>query len=493
MAEEAAAGAAAAAAGAGTSLLDEILTETRMKPSDDGYSIAKQGVQAFISELVKPAKAGATADRAAVDLMIAEIDERLSAQVNEILHAKDFQHLESHWRSLYFLMQRVKFGENIKIELLNLSKADLEADLEDAPDLTKSGFFRIVYSNEYGQFGGQPYGVIGASYDFGPSNKDTALLKQVSAIAAMSHAPFITNANPKFFGEDSFLPLPKLKDLKALLEGPQCTKWQGFRDNPDSCYVGMCMPRFLLRAPYDPEDNPIKAFKFKEDVVEKHNNYLWGYASTALIERISDSFANYRWCPNIIGPQAGGTVSDLPLHRFESMGEMQTKVPTEIMLTERREFELAEEGFIALTFRKDSDNACFFSANSPQRPKFFGNSDEAKAAETNFRLGTQLPYMFVITRLAHYLKVMQREQLGSFKERSELERELNIWITNYIADMDNPSQRVRATRPLRKARISVEDVPGQPGWFQCKLEVQPHMKYMGASFTLSLVGRLDKK
>ncbi len=474
------------------SLLEDILSEARLKPSEDAYGVAKQGVQAFIAELLKPAKQGVQADRGAVDAMIAEIDQRLTAQVNEILHHPDFQKMESAWRSLEFLMQRVKYDENIKVEMLNLSRADLESDLEDATDLTKSGFFRLVYSNEYGQFGGEPYGLLGGNYDFGPAARDVKLLSQITAISTMAHAPFITNAAPKFFGSETFETLPKMKDLKALLEGPQYAKWHSFRENPDSAYVGLCMPRFLLRQPYSEDVNPIRAFNFNEDVTNKHENYLWGFASTALISRIAASFAEYRWCPNIIGPQSGGTVADLPLHQFEAMGEIQTKVPTEIMLTERREFELSEQGFIPLTFRKDSDNACFFSANSPQKPKYFGNSDEAKAAETNFKLGTQLPYLFVVTRLAHYLKVMQREQLGSFKEKGDLSRELNTWISAYVSDMENPAPAVRARRPLRKAAVTVDTVPGQPGWFQCKLEVQPHMKYMGANFTLSLVGRLDK-
>ena len=490
MAEEQAQ-AAASAPDNKSSLLEEILIETKLKPNDEAYGIAKDGVKAFIGELLKPNKPGAV-DRAAVDAMIAEIDQRVSAQVNEILHQPQFQKLESAWRELKFLTERTNFDENIKVELLNLSREDLEADLEDAAELTKSGFFRLVYSNEYGQFGGEPYGVIGGCYEFGPAQRDMALLSKVAAISAMAHAPFITNSSPEFFGSETHEPLPKLKDLKAMLEGPQYAKWHAFRNNLDSAYVGLCMPRFLLRVPYDEASNPIKAFNFSEDVINKHSNYLWGHASTAFLTRVTDSFAQYRWAPNVIGPQSGGTVPDLPLHQYQAMGEIQTKIPTEIMLTERREYELSEEGFIPLTFRKDSDNACFFSANSPQKPKYFGNSDEAKDAETNFKLGTQLPYMFVITRLAHYIKVMQREQLGSFKDRGDLQRELNAWISGYTSDMENPAAAVRARRPLRKAQVTVEAVPGQPGWFQCKLIVQPHIKYMGASFTLSLVGRLDK-
>lgn len=490
--EGAVAEAAGQKAAAGVSLLDEILHETKLKPQDEAYSIAKQGVQAFIAEMLKPTRSDAKVDRTTVDAMIAEIDARMSAQINEILHHPEFQKLESAWRSLKFLVERIDFRENIKLDLINVSKEDLANDLEDAPDLTKSGFFRLAYSNEYGQFGGQPYGVICTNFDFGPGAQDMRLLTQASAVAAVAHAPLITNASPQFFGGEDFGNLPKLKELKALLEGPQYAKWHAFRESPDACYVGMCMPRFLLRLPWGGDDNPIRAFNFKEDVVGHHDRYLWGHASNALVTRIADSYAQWRWCPNIIGPQSGGTVKDLPLHHFESMGEIQTKVPTEILLTERREYELSEEGFIALTFRKDSDNACFFSANSPQKPKFFGNSDEAKQAETNYRLGTQLPYMFVITRLAHYIKVMQREQIGSWKERQDLERELNGWMGGLISDMDNPAPQVRSRRPLRKARIAVEDVPGQPGWFTCRIEVQPHIKYMGASFTLSLVGRLDK-
>ena len=209
--------------------------------------------------------------------------------------------------------------------------------------------------------------------------------------------------------------------------------------------------------------------------------------------RVADSFAKYRWCPNIIGPQAGGSVEALPLHQYESMGEVQTKVPTEIMLTERREYELSEEGIIGLTFRKDSDNACFFSANSVQKPKTFGQSAEGKAAETNYRLGTQLPYMFIMTRLSHYLKVLQREQIGSWKERSTLETELNTWLGQYVSEMDDPPAGVRSRRPLRAAKIKVEEVEGQPGWYKCSIQVRPHFKYMGASFELSLVGKLDKE
>ncbi len=257
--------------------------------------------------------------------------------------------------------------------------------------------------------------------------------------------------------------------------------------------MGLVLPRFLLRLPFGTNTVPVKSFNYEEDVIGKHDAYCWGNAVFAFATRIADSFAKYRWCPNIIGPQAGGSVENLPLHQYEAMGEVQTKVPTEIMLTERREYELSEEGFIGLTFRKDSDNACFFSANSVQKPKYFGQSEEGRAAEMNYRLGTQLPYMFIMCRIAHYLKVLQREQIGTWKERADLEKELNDWIGQYVADQDLVSAAVRGRRPLRKARIIVTEVEGNAGWYKVDMQVRPHFKYMGAFFTLSLVGKLDKE
>jgi type VI secretion system protein ImpC len=474
------------------SLVDQILSESKLKPADEGYDVAKKGVQAFITEMLSPGRAEERVDKSLVDQMIAEIDARMSAQVNEILHHPGVQKIESAWRGLKFQIERTDFRENIRIELLNVTKDELATDFEDSPDITKSGLYRIIYSNEYGVFGGKPYGMICANYEFNAGQADIDLLRKCASIASMAHTPFIANASPTMFGEKEFLKLPALKDLDSLFEGPAYARWRGFRESEDARYVGLCMPRFLLRVPYGEGGAPVKSFNFKE-VTDSHDKYLWGYASTALATKVADSFAAYRWCPNIIGPQSGGAVENLPLHQYQAMGEVQTKIPTEILITDRREFELSEQGFIPLAYRKGEDNAAFFSANSAQKPKTFANTPEGKQAEANFRLGTQLPYMFIMTRLAHYLKVLQREQIGSWKERADLERELNNWIGQYVADMDAPDAGVRARRPLRAARIKVEDVEGQPGWYRCSVNVRPHFKYMGASFTLSLVGKLDKE
>lgn len=474
------------------SLLDQVMQETRMRPSDEGYDIARKGVEAFIAELLKPARKVERVDKGLVDQMIAELDKSLSNQLDAILHHPTFQQLESAWRGVKLTVDRTNFRENTKLALLNVSKEDLLADFEDAPEIPKSGLYRTIYTAEYGTFGGEPFAAMLANYEFGPGPQDVKLLQYVASVGAMAHAPFIGAASPKFFGLDDFRTLPNLKDLKSIFEGPQYIKWQSFRESEDARYVGLTMPRFLLRLPYDPENNPVKAFEYKESVGGSHKHYLWGNMTFAFATRVTDSFAKYRWCPNIIGPQSGGAVEDLPVHLYEAMGEIEAKIPTEVLISDRREFELAEEGFIALTMRKGSDNAAFFSANSAQKPKFFGISKEGKEAELNYKLGTQLPYMFIINRLAHYIKVLQREQIGSWKESTDLDRELNNWIRQYVADQENPSPAVRSRRPLRQAQIKVEDVEGDPGWYRVEIKVRPHFKYMGANFTLSLVGKLDQ-
>jgi type VI secretion system protein ImpC len=473
-------------------LLDAIMEETQIAKGGEGYAETRKGVEALIQELVDK-RPGERPNKVIVDDMIAALDKKVSAQVDEILHHPEFQRLESAWRGLKFVVDRTNFRENIKIEILQASKEELLDDFEDTAEATKSGLYKHVYTSEYGQFGGQPVGTIIGNYDFGPSSQDIKLLQSIASVSAMAHAPFISAAGPDFFGQKDFLSLPNLKDIKALLEGAKYAKWHSFRDSPDSRYVGLTLPRFLLRLPYTSEDNPIKSFVYEENVRESHDQYLWGNAAFAFAANLTDSFAQYRWCANIIGPQGGGAVEDLPVHTYESMGRIESKIPTEVLISDRREFELAEEGFIALAMRKGSDNATFFSANSAQKPKYFGGTTEGKTAETNYKLGTQLPYMFIITRLAHYIKVIQRENIGTWKERTDLQRELNEWIRQYVSDQENPPADVRSRRPLRQAQVEVSDVEGEPGWYRVNLKVRPHFKYMGADFTLSLVGKLDKE
>jgi type VI secretion system ImpC/EvpB family protein len=442
-------------------------------------------------------------DKAGVDQSIVLLDKTIAAQVDAILHHRKFQALESIWRSLRYLIANVNFRENCEIHLLNCPKQDLIDDFEDAPEIAKSGLYRLVYATEYGTFGGQPYGLIVCDYEFDPGPVDMALLANCAAVASMAHVPFIANAAPRFFGEESFEGLATYQDVRAIFQTPQYTRWHSFRDSEDARYVALCLPRFLLRAPY--ERHHVYSFTYEERTARK-DDYLWGHAAFAFATRVAESFARYRWSPNIVGPTAGGAVDGLPMLPFRSMRRVydldpdpkqrrgiEERMPTELQLTERHEFELSEEGFIGLVFLKGADQACFFSANSCQRPKTYPNTEEGRAQSLGARLGAQLPYVFIVCRIAHYLKVLQREEIGRHLERSDLERELNDWLRQYVSDMDNPAPAIRGKRPLRQAMVKVEEVPGQAGWYRAHLLLRPHLKYMGASFTLSLVGKLERE
>ena len=479
-----------------SSLLSTLLAETRLVPADgEAYQLVRAGTRTLLDDLLHSAEAAPRVDKERIHSLIADLDRRLSDQVNAILHNPEVQHLESAWRGLKHLVDRVDFRENIRLEIVHTTKDDLRADAEDSNETAQSGLYKHLYSRAFGVLGGKPYGVVCATFDADGGAADLAVLQHCAAVSAMAHVPFLANASPRLLGLRDFTELPKIKDLEAAFEGPQYTRWNSFRDHEDSRYVGLCAPRFLLRLPYGKRDSEtsIKAFEFQEDVIDRHDRYLWGPASIALTARIAESFARYRWCPNIIGPQGGGSVHGLPLHQYEQGGELKTRLPCETAITDRQELQLANLGLCGLVFRQDSDNAAFFSANSTQRPKTFARTAEGAAAQQSAQLGARLPYMFVITRLAHYLKVLQREQIGTWKGRADLERELNRWIRQYVADMPDPSADTRSRKPLRRAKIIVEDVEDQVGWYRCNLQIEPFIQFEGVSFTLSLVGKLDKQ
>jgi type VI secretion system protein ImpC len=359
-------------------LIDEMLGLAEIEPTQEGYAVTKRGLVALFLELLKPSSREERANKAKVDQMIADIDNNVGKQLDEILQHRDFQRLESAWQGLKLLVDRTDFRENNRISVLNVSKEDLLDDFEDSPEIVKSGLYKHVYTVEYGQFGGDPYGAVLANYYFDPGPKDIKLLQYAASVGAMAHAPFLAAAGPQFFGLKDFHGLPDLKDLKDIFEGPQYIKWQSLRESEDARYLGLTMPRFLLRLPYSTEANPVKGFNYDEDVSDSHENYLWGNSVFAFGTRLTNSFAKYRWCTNIAGPQAGGAVEDLLLHQYEAMGQIETKIPTEVLISLRRDFELSEEGFIPLCMRKGADNAAFFSANSVQKPKFFGISKEGR-------------------------------------------------------------------------------------------------------------------
>lgn len=489
--ENASAGAAPAVktTQASGSLLSQIMKETRIKESDEGFDIAKKGVQEFLKEMLKD-DTKPRVEKKRVDAMLEELDKRLGEQMDEIVHHSEFQKMESTWKSLKILVDRTNFRENIKMQLIDVSKDELLEDFEDAGEEVKSGLYQHIYTNEYGQFGGEPVGLVVGNYTFGPKAQDVKLLRHVASVAAMSHSPFLAAAGSSFFNVEKMTELPNLKDLESIFDGPQYAKWKSFRESDDSRNVGLVLPRFLVRNVYG-EDAPVKTFNYEEKTEGKGENYLWGNAAFNLACKVTESFEKYRWCPNIVGPQSGGGVEDLSLHVYDEDGKTISVGPTEVRFSDRREYELSEEGFVPLTMRKGADNATFFSVNSVQKAKTFGNEPEDKQAELNFRLGTQIPYLFIVNRLAHYIKVLQREKLGSWKSRADLEGELNKWLRQYVSDQENPSPEIRGKRPLRSARINVTEVAGEAGWYKVDIAVTPHFKFMGANFTLSLTGRLD--
>jgi len=478
-----------AEASSAPTLIASIMAVSGVAEATTEHAEVERGLRYYLDYVLAH---GQPVDVVGVDLLVAEITQRMAVQVDDILHHPTFQGLEAAWRSLKFVVDRVDFRENIRIAFINASKDDLLEDFEDSVEVPKSGLYKTVYSDEFGQFGGRPWGIVIANYEFTPLPQDMALLDACASVASMAHAPFVAAASPQFFGLEDWRNLPQLDEIGAHFEGPQFTKWRAFRDSEDARYVALCMPRFLLRVPYGPNANRVGGFEYEEEVQGHHHRYLWGNAAFAFATRVAEAFARYRWCVNIVGPSTGGTVENLPLHEFEALGRLQTKIPTEIIITERREFEISNQGFMPFTYRPDTLDACFLSANSAQRPKTYGISTEGRQAELNFRLGTQLPYLFMSCRLAHYIKVIQRENIGTWKERQDLERELNAWINQYVASQAVVSASVRARRPLRDASVSVTEVQGNAGFYKVDLKIQPHFRYMGAIFHLGLVGRLDQ-
>lgn len=481
-----------AAFGEGVPQLEDLIQETAGSPKDEGYELVSTGIREFVRRLI--GKPGVKVNAALLTEFVADLDKQLSRQVDEILHHPDVQKLESAWRGLFFLVDRTNFKENIKIEMVNCSKDDLLTDFEDEPEITRTGLFKHVYDSGYGVFGGEPVGAIVGNYEFDASApQDVKLLGYCASIAAMAHAPFLSAAGAKTFGVNSYDELTTIKDVKSIFEGPRYARWRSFRDSEDARYVGLTAPRYLLRLPYGSETVPVKEFAYEENVSGSHGDYLWGNTAFAFASKLTDAFAKNRWCANIIGPQGGGAVEELPVHVFKAAGADTMKIPTEVQISDALDLSLSDLGFVSLSWRKGSDNAAFFAANSVQKPAYFGQSAKGKEAEANFKVATRLPYIFVISRLAHYIKCIQREKIGSNMDVQKLTRLLNDWVGQYVSDMDNPSDEAIGRRPLKKAEVTVEEVPGEVGWYKVALKVMPHMKYEGADFTLSLVGKLDKK
>jgi len=426
----------------------------------------------------------------AINSRIAEIDRLLSTQLNEILHHEDFQKLEGSWRGLHHLVKNTLTGPQLKLRVMSVTKKELLKDFERALEFDQSATFKKIYEEEYGTFGGAPYGALIGDFEFGNHPQDLSLLENLSQVAAAAHAPFLSAAAPGLFGWDTFSEMTEVRDIAKIFDRTEYAKWRSFRDSEDSRYVGLTMPHTLMREPYGAATRPIETFNFEEDVDGKdHKKYLWGNAAYSLGVRLTEAFSMHGWCVAIRGVEGGGLVDGLPTHTFQTdEGEVAMKCPTEVAITDRREKEFADNGFIPLVHCKGTDYAAFFATQSANKPKKY-DTDQANA---NARLSTQLQYIFAVSRFAHYLKAMMRDKVGSFMSREEAQNFLNRWIKNYVLDNDVATQKAKAQRPLREARIDVAEVPGKPGVYKAVAFMRPHFQLDELSVSLRLVAELPK-
>jgi type VI secretion system protein ImpC len=469
-------------------LLDSIINDSHMVREESQRTWAKEIITEFAKEVMEGQIKVSKNTEAMINARIAELDRMISAQLNEIMHDEAFQKLEGSWRGLNYLVQQTETGERMKIKVMNVTKKELLKDMEKASEFDQSVIFKKVYEEEFGMFGGHSYGVILGDYEFGFAPQDMALLEKISGVAAAAHAPFISAVSPKMFNWESFTELGGPREIAKIFTSAEYTKWKSFRQSEDSRYVGLTLPRILMRLPYGSSTIPVEDFNFEEDVDgTDHKKYLWGNAAFALATRMTDAFAKYGWCAAIRGVEGGGLVSGLPSHTFKTdEGEIALKCPTEIAITDRREKEFADMGFIPLVHCKGTDYAAFFSAQSTNKPKLY-DSDLANA---NARLSSQLQYIMAVSRFAHYLKAMMRDKIGSFMSRPQAERFLNNWISKYVVLDDHAGAEIKARHPLREARIEVSDIPGKPGAYKAVAFLRPHYQLDELTVSLRLVAEL---
>ncbi len=468
------------------------LLQKEFKPKTDE---AKEAVQVAVRTLAEQALANSVTisndSYKAIEAIIAEIDRKLSEQVNAIIHHADFQQIESAWRGLHYLVNNTEVDEMLKIRVLPISKKELHRTLRRHKGIgwDQSPIFKKIYEQEYDQLGGTPYGCIVGDFSFDHSPPDVELLAEMSKISAASHCPFIAGAAPSVMQMESWQELANPRDLTKIFENTEYTAWRSLRASEDSRYIGLAMPRFLARLPYGVRTNPVDEFNFEEETDgSDHNRYCWANSAYAMAVNINRSFKYYGWCTSIRGVESGGAVDDLPTHTFPSDdGGVDMKCPTEIAISDRREAELAKNGFMPLIHRKNTDVAAFIGAQSLQKPHEYYDPD----ATANANLAARLPYLFACCRFAHYLKCIVRDKIGSFRERDDMQRWLNDWIMNYVdGDPSNSSQETKARKPLAAAEVQVEEVEGNPGYYTSKFFLRPHYQLEGLTVSLRLVSKL---
>ena len=468
------------------------LLQKEFKPTSDRR---REAIESAVKTLAEQALVNTTliSDDAlkSIESMIAAIDRKLTEQLNQIMHHKDFQQLEGAWRGLHYLVNNTETDEMLKLRVMNVSKKDLAKGLKKFKGISwdQSPLFKKLYEEEYGQFGGEPYGCLVGDYHFDHNPPDVELLSQLAQISAASHAPFIAGAAPSIMGMSSWQELSNPRDLTKIFQTPEYAAWRSLRESEDSRYLGLAMPRFLARMPYGAKINPVDEFDFGEDTEgADHSKYVWANSAYAMATNITRSFKLYGWCSRIRGVESGGAVEELPVHTFPTDdGGVDMKCPTEIAISDRREAELAKNGFMPLLHRKNSDFAAFIGAQSLQKPFEYEDPD----ATANANLSARLPYLFAACRFAHYLKCIVRDKIGSFKEREDMQRWLSSWIIQYVdGDPTHSSEITKAMKPLAAAEVVVEEVEGNPGYYTSRFYLRPHYQLEGLTVSLRLVSKL---
>ncbi len=476
-----------------TSLLDAAISATRQTERSRAAELLKtlteealKGTVTWDKDVTRTIKQG-----------IQAIDEVLTGQLNAVMHHPDFQKLEGTWRGLHYLVMNSETSTSLKIKVLNVSKRDLFKDVDKAVEFDQSQIFKKLYENEFGTPGGEPYGALVGDYEFTNHPEDISLLEKMSNVAAAAFCPFLSAADPSLFGFDSFSELSKPRDLAKIFDSVEYTKWKSYRESDDSRFVTLAMPRVLSRLPYGSNTKPIEEFDYEEVELDAsgkskpvpHEGYCWMNAAYVLGTRLTDAFAKYGFCTAIRGAEGGGKVEGLPAHIFTSDdGDSDLKCPTEIGITDRREKELSDLGFLPLVHYKNTDYSVFFGAQSTQKAKKYDRPE----ATANAAISARLPYLMATSRFAHYLKVIARDKIGSFMEREDCQAFLQRWIMNYVSADEKPSAETKARYPLREAQIQVDEIPGQPGSYNAVAHLRPWLQMEELTTSLRLVAKIPK-
>ncbi|MDX7985950.1 type VI secretion system contractile sheath large subunit [Xenorhabdus sp. 12] len=469
-----------------------VLLKKEFRPQSEQASNAVENAVAILAQQALENAVTISEDTyRTIQSLIAEIDNKMSQQINQILHNDEFQTLEGSWRGLHHLVNNTETDEMLKIRVMCLSKKELSNTLKRFKGVSwdQSPIFKKLYEAEYGQFGGEPFGCLIGDYYFDHTAPDVELLREMAQIGAAAHCPFITGAAPSVMQMESWQELANPRDLTKIFQNTEYAPWRSLRESEDSRYLGLALPRFLSRLPYGNKTNPIDSFEFEENTEgPTHNNYSWANSAYAMAVNINRSFKLHGWCTSIRGVESGGTVENLPCYTFPTDdGGVDMKCPTEIAISDRREAELAKNGFIPLLHRKNTDMAAFIGAQSLQKPAEYYDPD----ATANANLSARLPYLFACCRFAHYLKCIVRDKIGTFQERKDMELWLNNWIIKYVdGDPVNSSQEAKSQKPLADAEVQVEEVEGNPGYYHAKFFLRPHYQLEGLTVSLRLVSKL---